>query len=114
MGLLRGLLRPTQAPVAASSNINVLAELFADAISADAAKPAQQLAFLPSLADTPKLLADSRPRRVFGGSTRARRVQLNVRVSAERRAELRRYAKAHRLGIGEAVDLAIARLVAPQ
>jgi hypothetical protein len=65
-------------------------------------------------AETLPAIADSRRRRKYRATPAARRYQLNVRVSAEHRGTIKRYAKQHRIKVWEAVELAIATLTREQ
>jgi hypothetical protein len=114
MGLFNGLLRANQAPVAAPSSANDLRPASFVSELADALNPMTSDSYQLPEAETLPAIADSRPRRHYRATPAARRYQLNVRVSAEHRGVIKRYAKQHRIKVWEAVELAIATLARDQ
>jgi hypothetical protein len=114
MGLFNGLLRANQAPVAAPSGANALRPASFVSELADALNPMAPESYQLPEAETPPAIADSRPRRRHRGTAAARRYQLNVRVGAELRTAIKRYARQRRIKVWEAVELAIATLTSRQ
>jgi hypothetical protein len=114
MGLSNGLLRANQAPVAAPSGANDLRPASFVAELADALNPMAPESYQLPAAEKPPATADSRPRRKYRATPAAKCYQLNVRVSAEHRGDIKRYAKQHRIKVWEAVELAIATLTREQ
>jgi hypothetical protein len=114
MGLFNGFSHPAQEIVAEPIDYNHLASIGADAIAAAVPRTMQLLDYLPAPAEGSQQRAATTSNRLSRTRPMARRYQLNVRLNREERDALRNYAKRHRLGIGEAVRLAIARIVAPQ
>ena len=110
MLLFSEISRPAQESVAAPSDINEMIRAgYIDVISG-ALNPPQQLAFQPSAPETGRALAASMPRRQYRASSGSKSYQLNVRVSGEERAAIKRYARQNRITVADAVRRAIAAL----
>jgi hypothetical protein len=114
MGPFNGLLRANQAPVAAASGANDLRPASFVSELADALNPMAPESYQLPEAETPPAITDRRPRRKYRTPPAPKRYQLNVRVSAEHRGAIKRYAKQHRIKVWEAVELAIATLTREQ
>jgi hypothetical protein len=114
MGLFNGLLRANQAPAATQSGANDLYPASFVAELADALNPMAPESYQLPQAETPPTIADSKPRRKYRAPPAAKRYQLNVRVSAEHRTAIKRYARQHRIKLWEAVELAITTLTRGQ
>lgn len=114
MALFSGLFGTRQAQVAVPRYPNDLDGESVGDVLARALNTPPALAYLPQPASTPKKRAARPPKVHSHAPAMGRRYQLNVRISGERRAELRQFARQKRITITDAVDLAIAELVQRQ
>lgn len=104
--------RANQALVAPSSRINDLADVFADAMVAPCSNPVPALGYSEgSPLGSPRGSLAPRKRRSLARTT-AKRVQLNVDVSADERRELHAYCKRHRVSMSTATRTALGLLFA--
>lgn len=114
MALLNRIFRTRQDELHEPSYINEIASTLARSLSADSDNALRDLAHRPPALPAPTRLAASPRKRIPRARSTASSGQLNVRLSPERQAAIRRFARRERLTLSEAVGRAIDLLTAPQ